>query len=198
MILDNKTIRLTPDAPGAVQVSWTSSHPDWPAWLFVDGKFVAGPQVDDPAQPERSIAIRWTSGETHALEIQELPTADLVPTPITIEPNTTPEISWNALATAERYRLYHRTDPAGTDALIFDGFVQPDEFGICRLSCPITLDGRGGRWQFFRVEAVDAFGNESTRLSWVYWATQPDDVPKLAISAGSAPGLYNLMLNAEG
>jgi hypothetical protein len=193
-LIDPATIRLTPDAPGRVLVAWTSAHPDWPAWLYVDGRFAAGPIEGDAAQPERSFLLRWPSTETRQLEIHELPTIDLVPSPITIEPSTQPQISWNALATAERYRIYHRTDPAGPDTLLFDGHVAPDEFGICRLVCPITLDGRGGKWQFFRVEAVDQFGHQSTRYSWVYLAMQPADPPTIAISAGSATGLYTLQI----
>jgi hypothetical protein len=188
------TIRLTPDRPGYASISWPTTDGDWPAWVYLDGDTRIGPLFGDASDTERSVIVPWPTTETHVVEVQELPSIDIMPAPLTIAPTTRPTISWTAHPTAERYRIYHRATPTGTDTELYDGQVVADELGICRLTCPIELDGRGGLYHFLRVEAVDNYGNESTRLSWVYWAAEPDDQATLAVAAGSGAGLYDITL----
>lgn len=191
MLID--TLHLTPAGPGRVRVTWPTSHSAWPAWLFIDGRLAAGPIVDAAGLTERSVSIGWLEGETHVVEVHELPSLDIVAASIYPEPTTSPGVSWNSRPEAERYRRYHRETPDGEDTLVYDGPAVPDEFGLCHFK-RLTLDGRGGRWHFFRVEAVDIYGHESARLSWVYRAVEPPDAPSLTIVAGSTTGRYTLTL----
>lgn len=193
MIVD--AFRLEPYGAGWVLCTWTSEHPTWIIRAYVDGQLAAC-DGRPASTTERSIVIPWPSGETHAVEIHEVEDADEPLAPVNVAAFTRPVISWTATAAAERYRLYWRDDYAGADELLFDQPVTPDNLGICTIDCPIPLDGRGGRWQFLRVEAVDKYGHQSTRLSWVYRAVEPPDAPALTVSAGSSPGLYNISLNS--
>ena len=63
-----------------------------------------------------------------------------------------------------------------------------------QVECPIELNGQGGVWHFFRVEAVDYFGNESTRHSWVIYAMAPPAPPRLEVEDGSVPGTYTFRI----
>lgn len=192
MLID--PIRLQQTDLNHVTASWTSAHPDWYAWAYLDGRFALGPIAGDAEQSHRSVTVLWPAGEVHALEVHELPTLDVVCDPANSKPGNVPVLSWSASGDAERYRIYHRDPAAVDDSLIFDGLVATDPLGICRLTCPVPLDGRGGRWHFLRVEAVDRFGHESTRAAWCYWATEPADVPTVAIAPGSDSGLYTLSI----
>jgi hypothetical protein len=187
-------ITLTPDAPGRVLIQWMTANPTWYAWVFLDGKTSIGPLYGEDGVTARSVQVQWPASDVHVVEIQELYSLDLLAEPVTIVPTTLPIISWTAHPTAERYRIYHRETPTGTDTEIYDGQVTADDLNICRLTCPVELDGRGGRYHFLRVEALDQYGNESTRTSWVYWAAEPDDPKDIIVTAGSSTGLYTITL----
>jgi hypothetical protein len=192
MIVTN--LQIAPDRPGLAVISWTTANPEWYAWVFIDGTTTIGPLFGAAGETSRSVQVAWLTGESHVIEIQELPSLDLLAEPLTISPSTQPIITWTASEDAETYRLYWRDDPDGDDTLLYDGQVTADDRGICRLTCPTVLDGKGGKHHFFRVEAVDVYGNESTRASWTYWAAEPDDPGMITLAAGSAAGLYDISL----
>jgi hypothetical protein len=194
MLIDPKTIRLIPDAPGSVLITWPSTHSDWPAWIVIDGAVVAGPLVEEAGVTTRSIPVAMLSTETHAIEVHELPSLDIAPNAIGCMPTTTPNISWTAPTGIDFYRVYHRTTVDGDDTRIFSDQVPTDEYGLCEILCPVELAGQGGAYNFLRVESVDEYDQESTRLSWVYWACAPDDPLPITIEAGTEAGTYDITL----
>ena len=110
--------------------------------------------------------------------------------PVAVQPNTRPELSWNPVTGAVRYRVYHRVK-GGVETRIYD---QPAAEGLehYRITCPILLEGKGGVWHFFRVEAVDRYGHESTREAWTYFVWDLPAAPGgLVVTDGSAPGLFD-------
>lgn len=187
-------VHLEPLGTTRVRLAWTTAHPTWLALVYLDGRLVAS-DGREPEGTERSITLLWPADKTHAVEVHEVAEAPVLPVAIAPPARIRPTISWSATAAAEKYRLYHRESPDAADELLFSGRVDPDELGICRMTSPITLDGRGGRWPAFRVEALDRFGHVSHRDAWLEWAAEPDDAPKLAISAGSGSGLYNIAIS---
>lgn len=190
MIVTN--LQIAPYTPERVTVSWTTSQTTYTPWVFVDG--ILQDEEVSLNGTTRSVIVEWAYDESHSIEVQELPSTITEVTPVTPPALIQPTITWNATTDAELYRIYHRETASGTDTLIYEDSVTPDSFNICRVTCPIELDGRGGTWQFFRVEAVDLYGNESTRVSWLYWAAEPDDVVTLAITEGTEAGKYDLTL----
>mgnify|MGYP006297037157 CR=1 FL=1 len=184
----NSSFRLTPKDSSRSWLSWEAPGVDWVSWVFANGRHVVGPFY--AGQASRSVYIPHPSGTTVAVEIHDLP-GDTEPVdPVAVMPNTRPDILWNAVPEAERYRIYHR-EGDGAETLIYD---EPAEEGLerHRVTCPVELAGRGGVWHFFRVEAVDNYANESTREAWTYFVMDlPAPAGELVITDGSAPGLFD-------
>lgn len=131
-------------------------------------------------------------GKTKAIEIHDFEDETTVPDAVEVQPNTTPQVLWNAVADAVRYRVYHRKAGEATERLIYDKAVLE---GITRyvIDCPIHLEGTGGVWHLFRVEAVDEYGNESVRQYWAYFAMAlPKEPAGLQVVAGSVSGSYSI------
>ena len=184
----NEVFRLTPKDSQESRVSWEAPGPDWVSWVFVNGKHVAGPFY--AGQVQRSVRIPHPAGKAIALEIHDFPDDTEPVAPAVEAPNTRPDLLWNSVAGAVRYRIYHRVK-GGAEEKIYD---QPAEEGIDRhrIACPIRLEGEGGVWHFFRVEAVNAFGYESTRQAWTFFARDlPAPAGNLEVTDGSAPGLFD-------
>lgn len=188
----NNDYRLTPVDDSACMVSWRSLSPAAASWLFVNGRHAAGPIVSGTM--DRSVRINLARAQVAALELHDFADAGIVPQPIIIEPNTRPMLIWRAVEDAGRYRIYHRVFGEPTEKVIFD---QPARDGLERyeIACPVRLDGCGGVWHFLHVEAVDVYGNESTREAWAYFVMDlPATIPAINVTAGSAAGLYNFIL----
>ncbi len=184
----NENVRITPADSANCQLTWTAPAAHWASWVFVNGRHVRGPLVTGAA--ERVVKVPLAADAVVSLEIHDLPSADIQVDPVAPQPNTRPTIQWLAVPDAVRYRLYHRA-LAQAEQRIFDG---PGREGLERyeITCPIVL---GAGWHFFRVEAVSAYGQQSTRQAWAYFVMDVPDVPPLLrVTAGSADGLYNFAL----
>ena len=184
----NETFRLTPKDSRESRISWDAPGPNWVSWVFVDGKHLVGPLY--AGQVSRSVKIPHPAGETVLVEIHDLPGDSEPVAPVAEAPNTRPGLVWNSVAGAVRYRIYHRAK-GGAEEKIYD---QPAEDGLetHRIACPILLEGEGETWHFLRVEAVDPYGNESTREAWTYLVRDlPGVTGTLVVTAGSAPGLFD-------
>lgn len=184
----NENVRITPADSANCQLAWTAPAAHWASWVFVNGRHVRGPLVTGTA--ERVVKVPLAADAVVSLEIHDLPSADIQVDPVAPQPNTRPTIQWLAVPDAVRYRLYHRA-LAQAEQRIFDG---PGREGLERyeITCPIVL---GAGWHFFRVEAVSAYGQESTRQAWAYFVMDVPKVPPLLrVTAGSAGGLYNFAL----
>jgi hypothetical protein len=184
----NENVCITPADSANCQLAWSAPVGDWASWVFINGRHVRGPLITGAV--ERLVKVPLAADDIVALEVHDLPDAATNVDPIAPQPNTRPTIQWLAVADAVRYRLYHRAYGSAEDR-IFDG---PAREGLDRyeITCPVTL---GAGWHFFRVEAVSAYGQESTRQAWAYFVMDVPDVPPvLRVTAGSADGLYNFAL----
>jgi len=185
---------ITPINNRQCNLRWTAASADVVSWIFINGEFYRGPLSFD--ETERSVRIPLRAEDVIALEVHDLLDDTVVPDAVEVEPNTQPTLSWNAVADAARYRIYHH---AGDDdeSLIYD-HAAADGIEQYAVTCPIVLDGQGGVWHHFRVEAVDEYGNESTRLAWTYFAMDlPPAVERISVAAGSGAGTYTFTLTPE-
>lgn len=190
MFVDN--FRITPRDDLSCNLGWTSLWPDGASWVFVNGKHAVGPLVTGTA--ERMVKIAFALSDVARIEIHDFPDDTVRPDPIQVEPNTRPTLSWNHVTEATRYRIYHRKRGDLAETVIYD---KPALQGLerCEVICPVLLDGRGGVWHFLRVEAVDEYGNESTRQSWSYFVMNLPLVPEhVSVTEGVVPGTYNITL----
>jgi len=190
MLVEN--FRITPRDDASCNLAWTSLWPNGVSWVFVNGKHAAGPVVTGTA--EKMVKIAFALGNVARIEIHDFPDDAVRPDPIQAEPNTRPTLSWNPVEEATRYRIYHRKRGEAAETLIYD---KPALQGLdrCEVVCPILLDGRGGVWHFLRVEAVDEYGNESTRQSWTYFVMDLPPVPeRVSVTEGVVPGTYDFRL----
>lgn len=183
--------RITPRDSVSCDVRWTSPWPDGVSWVFVNGKHSRGPIYANTA--ERVVKIPLGLASVVSLEIHDFPDDSIVPAAIEIRPNTRPLISWNAVPDAARYRVYHSVR-GGAESVIYNRRAT-DGTERYEINCPVTLDGEGGIWHFFRVESVDEYGNESTRSAWSYFVTDLPSAPgSLSVTAGSVPSTYTFEL----
>ena len=201
MLVDN--FRITPRDDLSCNLAWTSPWPDGASWVFINGKHAVGPLVTGTA--ERMVKISFALGNLSAvpgtaqagvarIEIHDFPDDTVRPDPIQAEPNTRPLLSWNPVEEAARYRIYHRKRGDVAETVIYD---KPALQGLerCEVTCPVLLDGRGGVWHFLRVEAVDEYGNESTRQSWTCFVMDLPPVPeRVLVTEGVVPGTYDFHL----
>jgi len=190
MLVEN--FRITPRDDASCNLAWTSPWPDGSSWVFVNGKHAAGPVVTGTA--EKMVKIAFALGKVARIEIHDFPDDSARPDPIQAEPNTRPTLSWNPVEEAARYRIYHRKRGDAAETLIYD---KPALQGLerCEVICPVLLEGRGGVWHFLRVESVDEYGNESTRLSWTYFVMDLPPVPeRVSVTEGVVPGTYDFRL----
>jgi hypothetical protein len=175
MLVDN--FRITPRDDASCNLAWTSIWPNGASWVFVNGKHAAGPLATGTA--DRMVKISFSLGNVARIEIHNFPDDSVQPDPIQVEPNTRPVLSWNPVEEAIRYRVYHRKRGDAVETVIYD---KPALQGLerCEATCPVLPGG----WHFLRVEAVDQYGNESTRQSWTFFVM---DLP-------SVPGTYDFKL----
>lgn len=189
MLVD--AFRITPRDDRSCRLGWTAPWPDAVSWIFLNGSHTFGPIVDEKA--ERLVKVPFAIQDVKAVEIHDFPNADIRPDPIHQKPTTRPTLLWLPVTDAVRYRIYHHI-AGDADSLIYD---KPALEGIERyeIRCPIKLVGQGGTWHLLRVEAVDAYGNESTRQSWAYFAMDlPPSPTGLAVEDGSVSGTYTFRL----
>lgn len=189
----NENFRLSPIDARRANIAWTAPTADAVSWIFIDGKWTLGPLF--LATTDRMVPIRLASDQVATIEVHDFDDGSIQAAPIVTEPNTRPTILWNPVGSAVRYRIYHRQFGDTVEEIIYD---KPALQGLTQyqITCPVELDGTGGKWHFFRVEAVDLYGHESTRQSWAFFVMDlPAAPPKVTVTEGSGPGLYNLSLD---
>lgn len=181
---------LTPDGASQARVEWTCPDAAFASWIYVNGALAVGPILT--GEVSRSALVPFESGKTAQIEIHDLP-ASVPPASTREVPNTRPVLSWRGDATSERYRAY-RAQEGGAEAKFYD---KPSE-GLDQVTHQLTsdIDGQGGQWHFFRVEAVSPEGYESTRAAWPYRVMEPPAPVAVGAIDGSAPGLFTLTIGA--
>jgi hypothetical protein len=138
------------------------------------------------------IRIPFRINTIAALEIHDLPENEF-PEAINPPVNIKPTLHWNSLDSAVRYKIYHRTAD-GSEKKIYDAVAY-----VNQITSPVELEGSGGldncQYHFLRVEAVDCYGNESTRQSWRFFSKDlPASDVSLNISQGSSFGIFDITL----
>jgi hypothetical protein len=164
---------------------WTVADAALASWIILNG----GEQSYGPlltGERDRSLRIPFEADEVQALEIHDLPPEEIAEAIFTA-PNTRPILRWNAVNDVIRYRVYHQME-SSPEERIYDG-----DNTILQIRCPVELTGTGGVWHFLRVEAVDEYGNESTRQSWRFYAYDlPSPPATLAVTNGETPGTFTI------
>lgn len=179
MILKVENVLVRPLGDARISISWTSESPELLSWIFINGVFAIGPFM--PETTNRSVTLTVPPDKTFVVEVHDFRDIEVVPAPIEEKPQIKPQIAWNSIDTAAAYRIYHTIFDIGS---IESLLLQTPSMGIDRMEidCPITLEGRNGRWHSFRVETVDQFGNESHNNIVAHFAVDLPLTPELSIS----------------
>ena len=187
----NSNYRLTQLDSRRCRLHWIAANADDVSWVFANGRKLIGPLIADTA--ERSVRIHFPVDDVLCLEIHDVPQDQPPAITTQIEPDTQPLLVWASLAKAVRYRIYHRT--AGKEEHCIYNRLARNTGDLCQVQCPILLAGTGGVWHFLRVEAVDQYGNESTRQSWRFYATDVPAAPSdLSVVEGTIPGTFTFTI----
>ena len=187
----NDDYRITQLDSRRCRLHWTAANTDDVSWVFANGRKIVGPLIVDTS--ERIVRIPFAVDDVLCLEIHDVPQDQPPAVTTQIEPNTQPLLIWAPLAEAVRYRIYHRTEGTA-EHCIYDRPAR-NNGDLCQVQCPILLAGTGGVWHFLRVEAVDQYGNESTRQSWRFYATDAPGAPSdLSVVEGTVPGTFTFTI----
>ncbi len=185
----NEHTNLIADGARHSLLSWIVDDTALESWVFVNGTKLYGPLLLETL--ERSVPVPLRADECLAVEVHDS-APEGIATPIFESPTTTPQIQWNPLAGAQRYRLYHR-EANGSERRVFDRPASDFRDVPIRIDGPFELNGIGGVWHFLRVEAMDEYGNESTRRAWRFFAQEPPRLPsQIEIADGTSPGLFTI------
>ena len=156
-----------------VEVSFSGTD----CFSYVNGLQVAGPNDGTALLPFGADDV--FAVEIHDLQIQES-------TPNNAKRPVHPVIIFSAVSGAVQYRIYH-TAP-GSDEVLAQ--IQIPEAG--RKAYKVRMDDEATKgWNFYRVEAVDSGGNETTRTVWPELVYDLPDAPTSVALAGSG-GTFSL------
>ena len=178
----NETYKLTPNANGTM-LSWTSSAIDLVSFISLDGDSVTTYYA--PGTLERELLIPLSVDRCGKVEIHDLLTTEIDGGEIVAQPNTKPLLYWDDVATAIEYRIY--TNEVLTQSIPI--LEHQDEYTMIY---PEVLDTG---WQSIRIEAVDVYGAESTRISWKYYVLDLPDPLKVTDVTGTG-GVFTITTGA--
>ncbi|MDO4588006.1 MAG: hypothetical protein Q4C95_12035 [Planctomycetia bacterium] len=154
MLVEN--LVFAPFGKNQIRLEWTSESEQTRSWIFINGRFVAGPYRGDALK--RSVILTVPTETTFRLEVHDFED-DTVPESIEEEPLVRPLITFNEVSEATFYRIYHKY--LDSNALEIPLAEVPARIGPVEVLSPIILEGKNGRWHSFRVEAVDQYNHES-------------------------------------
>jgi len=160
---DSRTVRL----------SWTGTEGK-NAWIFVNG--VAQAEDEEFADPVRTFDIDVKDvTKTFCVEIHEaIAESDIEP--INTAPELNPILHFHAAANAVKYNIYHHK--AGEVDALLRQIPHDDNVPIYSVQFYDDFDGQDGVWHFFHVEAVDAYGRESTTDEWMFFVYDMPPAPE--------------------
>ena len=164
--------------------------------FYVNGRLEA--EAFTPGRAERAIDVPWPPAVARVVEIHDFDPAGVpeeIQSAITVPPElfTLPVLRFSTVPNAARYRIHHR--PAGgAEVRLAEIDARGLEGPWAEFACADHLDAHAlaGRWHFFRVEAVTAFGVESRRDAWAWFAFDTPPPPRATIAQGSEAGLYDI------
>lgn len=175
LIEDFAVKRVTPHT---LRVSWTAPDDTGIGYVYVDGALAASDVTGDT---ERSATVP-IGADVVAISVHHLEEG-IEPTVQHVRPGTRPTLHWCGVSDAYRYRVYH-TAPGEDEVCIID--MRADGRDGYSVRCPIELDGTGGKWHQFRVEAIDESGNESSTTAFKFWAYGLPVLPSEIAVSGTA------------
>ena len=188
-IIDNVLIR--PEGTNHINVSWTSDDETARSWIFVNGKIAVGPFM--AGTKERSIVLPIPTDKTFKIEVHDDYGGSAASNSIEEQPLVKPLIAWSAVESAACYKIYHTIfDTGSIESLLVQ--VPPLTLERIEIDCPRKLEGKNGRWHYFRVETVDQFGHESVSEIIPYFAADLPPPPTLAISRNTQTGLLSFRI----
>ena len=146
------------------------------AFFYINGFFVTGP-IASPA------VLPFAFDEPITIDAHDVRSGS-----INLKPFTHPTIFWRPSVGAVRYRIFH-TPPGGVESIIHEMANQLETIRFEYRSQPEWIEG----WHFFRVEAVNAGGIESTVNAEPHFVYDlPPLVSDIAIAGGS--GVFNFTI----
>jgi len=187
----NAAVTLTPMGAGRAVLVWTAPNATDLSWININGEQVAGPLA--PGAAAREAEIAFPDGGAAEVEVHDLPAGSSVCNIIAAEPNVRPYLEWSPVSDADRYRVHHREGESGDEERILNDQAPTTPAGTITRRCPERLNGVGGVWHHFRVEAVDEAGNESERELWPYYVTEPPE-PATAVAVAGSGGSFTITL----
>jgi hypothetical protein len=189
MLVENVLIR--PQGTRDVSVSWESANDTTRSYLFINGAFAVGPFMADARK--RTVVLPVPTDKTFKIEVHDVEEDDEVPVAIEEIPFVKPVIAWNAVESAAYYKIYHTIfDTGSIEPLLLQ--VPPLSMDRLEVDCPRNLEGKNGRWHYFRVETVDQFAHESVSEIVPYFAADLPPQPSLIISRNTQNGLLNFRI----
>jgi hypothetical protein len=185
-----KNVLVRPHGNREVSISWSSESDNARSFIFCNGKLVIGSFIAGTTQ--RSITLPAPANSTFKFEVQDL-TETEIPHSTEELPLVCPVISWNSVDDAIAYKIYHAI--LNTSSIEFLLLTVPLRIkGRVEITCPIKLEGKGGKWHQFRVESVDQFGNESVNEIVPYFATDFPPSPDVMILRNTNSGLLSFQI----
>jgi len=178
----NDVYTLTPNGDTSI-LSWVAGSAAYVSFVLVDGHIVAIEYVPDSV--DRTMTIPLDSSRTGKIEIHDLGASDTFGGSIISKPNTKPLLQWDDVSVASEYRIY-------TNDVLISSFPVVDRQPEYTMVYPGTLDAG---WQGVRIEAVDVYGDESTRANWMYYVLDLP-APKKVVSVAGGTGTFTLTMGA--
>lgn len=189
MLLENILIR--PHGTREVTISWTSQTNDARSFVFINSKLVVGSYRAETIN--RSIVLPVPTNKTYKIEVHDVTDDETIPNSFEEPPQVKPFISWNTVENAVAYKIYHTIfDTGSIESLLVR--IPARLTGRMEIECPVTLEGKNGRWHYFRVETVDQYGNESVNEIVPFFAADLPPVPNLMISRNVETGLFTFRI----
>jgi hypothetical protein len=189
MFIENILIR--PQGTRDVSISWTSPTADARSFVLINSKLVVGAYRAETIN--RSIALPVPTDKTYKIEVFDVTEDETIPHSFEESPLVQPVISWNAVENAVAYKIYHTIfDTGSIESLLLT--IPARLTGRIEISCPIKLEGKNGRWHYFRIETVDQYGHESVNEIVPYFAADLPPVPDLMISRNIETGLFSFRI----
>jgi hypothetical protein len=189
MLVENLLIR--PQGTREVSISWTSQTEDTRSFIFINSNLAVGSYRAETIN--RSIVLPVPTDKTYKIEVYDVDEDETIPFSLEEPPLVQPLISWNAVENAVAYKIYHTIyDTGSIESLLV---TIPAQFtGRIEINCPVKLEGKNGRWHYFRVETVDLYGNESVNEMVAYFAADLPPVPNLIISRNTETRLFSFRI----
>lgn len=170
-----------------IRVSWTGTA-NLVAWIFLNGLLVDTPRYFD-AVTARSVDL--DVGELFVVEVHESEEGQSGAA-ISEELSLRPLVLWTPKTGAERYLLYHKPTAAGSERLLTSMVEEPGKLNY-EYQSRSDLRQPEAQWNYFRVESINARGNESVRSPFPFWIPGLPKPPVSMALAGAA-GVFTLTL----